>query len=249
MNQQIPWHEQDEFWQTVEPFLFSKQRLSDATAEVENFASLMKIKPGMRLLDLCCGIGRHSLEFARRGFIVTGVDKMQPYLARAAARAESERIRLELVRADMRMFCKPNTFDAAINIYTSFGYFENPDDDRRVLRNIFHSLKSGGVFLIDIMGKEILARIFREKDWHEEDGMIVLQDRKIRNNWGWIECRWIFLRDNERIELALNHRLYSAMELSERLTECGFKNLDVFGDFEGNAYDENAQRLVIVARK
>ncbi len=249
MQETQPWYEQDTFWDTVAPTLFTRQRWSDAPAEVEQVVALLEIEPGAHVLDLCCGVGRHSLELARRGFQVTGVDRTRFYLDMAARQAEAEELKVEFVQSDMRSFCRPDAFDAAVNLFTSFGYFEDPEEDRQVAMNVYRSLKPGGAFLIDMMGKEVLARIFRERDWYEEDGMLILQERKITRNWSWMENRWILFKDNTRTELRLSHRIYSAVELASLLTECGFAHVDAYGDLEGGAYDHLARRLVVVARK
>ena len=89
MQKTKPWHEQDTFWDTVAPTMFTQQRWKDAPAEVKQVVSLLGIEPGVHILDLCCGVGRHSLELARRGFCVTGVDRTRPYLDRASGQAET----------------------------------------------------------------------------------------------------------------------------------------------------------------
>ena len=158
MQEAQPWHEQDEFWETVAPILFAQRRWSDAPAEVEEVVSLLGIGPGAHILDLCCGVGRHSLELARRGFRVTGVDRTRLYLDRASKQAEAEGLKIEFVQDDMRTFCRPDAFDVVINLFTSFSYFEDPEEDRQVLVNVYRSLKPGGVFVLEMLGKEILAR-------------------------------------------------------------------------------------------
>lgn len=249
MQEMKPWHEQDVFWETVAPILFAQRRWSDAPAEVEKVVSLLGIGPGTHILDLCCGVGRHSLELARRGFHVTGVDRTRLYLDRASKQAEAEGLKIEFVQDDMRSFCRPDAFDVAINLFTSFSYFEDPEEDRQVLLNVYRSLKPGGVFLLEMMGKEILARIFRERDWHEENGVLILEERKLSKNWGWIESRWIMFKGNNRTELRLSQRLYSAVELTSLVTGCGFTHVDVYGDLAGSAYDHMATRLAIVAHR
>src|SRR5881628_13799 len=74
-----PWHEQDEFWEAFGPTLFSERHWSTAPVEVDGIISLLRLQPGMSIVDLCCGPGRHSLEFARRGFQVTAVDRTTRY--------------------------------------------------------------------------------------------------------------------------------------------------------------------------
>lgn len=249
MHESKPWHEDDAFWETWGPVMLTDQRLADAVEQVENVISLLGIKPGAHVLDLGCGVGRHSLELARRGFQVTGVDRTQKYLEQASRQAQKEGLKVEFVREDMRTFCRPDTFDAAINMFTSFSYFEDPEEDRQVVLNVYRSLKSGGIFLLETMGKEVLARIFLENNWHEEDGVLILEERKVTRNWGWMENRWIMFKDNKRTEFKVTHRLYAATELIALLTGCGFSRADAYRDLEGNAYDHTARRLAVVGRK
>jgi SAM-dependent methyltransferase len=249
VQQTESWYDQDGFWQDVEPVLFDQRRWSDAPAEVDKIVTLLGLQVGMTVLDLCCGVGRHSLEFARRGFHVTGLDRTRAYLEQAARQASAESLAIDWIHQDMRTWRRPETFDAVVNLFTSFGYFEDQEQDREVVRNVYHSLKAGGAFLIDVMGKEILARIFQERDWHEEDGTLVLQERKVSKAWSWMENRWILIQGGHRIEHKLSHRIYSAAELMTLLIDCGFARAEAYGDFTGNAYDLTASRLVVIARK
>ena len=243
------WHEQDAFWTKWAPFLFEERRWEQAQEEVANIISLLKISPGASILDLCCGPGRHSLQLARAGFSVTGVDRTKTYLQKARNQAEKEGLKVEFVQDDMRTFCRPNAFDVAINLFTSFGYFEDINEDKLVVRNVYGSLKDKGVLLIDTMGKEVLARIFRERDWYEAHGFLVLQERKVSRNWSWMESRWIMIKDGKIEEHKVSHRLYSAAELAALLKDCGFTAIDAYGDLSGAPYDHTAKRLVIVAHK
>jgi SAM-dependent methyltransferase len=243
------WYENNEFWQTWGPMMFSKQRLTNTPAEVDRFLSLLKIPANAHVLDLCCGVGRHSLELARRGFKVAGVDRMQAYLEQAREAATKENLDVEFVCEDMRNFLRPNAFDLVINLFTSFGFFEGIEEDRKVARNMFGSLKRGGILLMDMSGKEILAREFRERDWREVDGIYWLEERKILDDWSRIQNRWIMFKDGQRFENTICPRLYSAAELRSLLHEVEFKKLNFYGGFDGSPYDSQARRLVVVARK
>jgi SAM-dependent methyltransferase len=243
------WYEDDAFWETWASFMFSKERLENAPAEVTNIISLLKINPGASILDLCCGPGRHSLEFARRGFSVVGVDRTRTYLEKARKQAETEGLDIKFIQEDMRSFCMPGVFDAAINLFTSFGFFEDKKEDEQVAKNVHRSLKDGGAFIIDVMGKEVIARIFRERDWHEHDGAIVLEERKVVKDWSWMENRWIMLKEGKSEEFRYSLRPYSAVELSTLLSDCGFSNIKAYADLEGSPYDHKAKRLVAVAQK
>ncbi|KPK90797.1 MAG: hypothetical protein AMJ88_15440 [Anaerolineae bacterium SM23_ 63] len=249
MSDQNSWHNQDKFWELFEPILFNQQRRSNAKVEVEKVVSLLKIQQNDRILDLCCGTGRHSLELARQGFEVVGVDRTTSYIESAKQKAENDHLEVEFVVGDMREYCQPNSFNIVINLFGSFGYFEDPDDDRQVVKNMYASLYSGGRFLIETMGKEIIAREFQERDWSEEGDTLVLAERKPHQNWGRIHTRWIVIKGNQRVEHTVSVRSYSAVELSSLFSDCGFVNVQVYGDLEGLDYDQGAKRLVVIGAK
>jgi 2-polyprenyl-3-methyl-5-hydroxy-6-metoxy-1,4-benzoquinol methylase len=102
------WFEDDTLWENLESFLFSQFRSDAITVrEAEQILTLVHPSPGAAILDLCCGPGRHSLEFARRGFQVTGVDRTARYLDTARATATREGLTVEFVQEDMRHFHRP----------------------------------------------------------------------------------------------------------------------------------------------
>jgi len=243
------WYDQDKFWKTFAPFLFNSERMLSAGQEVEQIVSLLKLQPGVSICDLCCGVGRHSLELSRLGYCVTGVDRTGLYIEQAKKKANEQGLNIRFVQDDMRSFCEPNAFDAVINVFTSFGYFEEVADDKQVLENVYESIKEDGKFLIDIVGKEVLARIFQEKRWWEEDGVIILEEAKLAQDWSSVDSRWIIIKDGRRDEFRFSLRLYSAAQLSELLKSCGFGQVEIYGDLNGSPYDQIAKRLVVVAHK
>lgn len=248
-KQKEAWYEDDNSWKGLYPILFSKERWRNASGEVEKVITLLNLTPGCRILDLCCGPGRHSLELAGRGFHVTGVDRTAFYLKKAKEKADSQGLNIEFIKDGMECFLRPEFYDTVLSLFTSFGYFEDPRDDQRVLLNIHSSLKKNGKLLMDLIGKEVLARIFQERDWHEENGTLILEERKVSNDWSWSENHLIILKGEIRKDFRFAHRIYSAVELSALLKECGFASVHVYGDLEGSPYDHKAQRLIIVAEK
>jgi len=207
-------------------------------------------RAGAAALDLCCGPGRHALELARRGLAVTGVDRTARYLEEARRRAAAEGLSLELVRADMRSFVRPAAFDLAVSLFTSFSYFEDPAEDLQVARNLRESLRPGGALVMELMGKEVLARIFAPRDWHAlPGGGFLLEERRLSRGWSWMQARWILIEGGEVHEREVTHRLYAASELATLLHEAGFAGVELFGDLEGAPYDQDAKRLVAVARR
>ena len=202
------------------------------------------------MLDLCCGPGRFSIQFAKHGFKVTGVDKTKYLLEKAKQETQNQNINIEFIQADMLEYINPDTFDLVINMYTSFGYFEKDEDDLNVLKNIYTSLNKGGQFLIDIMGKEILARIFQPTlSTKGKDGSLWIQKHEIADNWTRIKNEWIIIKNNTVKSHHLSHTVYSGRELKEILFKAGFNKVHLFGDFIGSEYGVNSDRLIAIATK
>jgi SAM-dependent methyltransferase len=248
MSNDKPWYDREEFWAATGPIMFRQARWDKAFEEVDAIISLLGLAEGSSILDLCCGPGRHSLELARRGFNVTGVDRTSDYIDEARSRAEKEGLDVEFVVGDMREFVREAAFDAVINVFTSFGYFEDPEEDRQIALNMRSCLRPGGALFLDAMGKEVLARIFQERDWVRIDDTIMLEERELSKNWGWIKSRWILIKDGKMEEHVLELRPYSAVELSGLLVNCGFDAVEFYGDLAGAPYDQNAKRLIAIAR-
>jgi SAM-dependent methyltransferase len=229
--------------------LFNQQRQSSTQEEVDKIQNLLHIEGQSKILDLCCGKGRHSLEFSRRAFDVIGVDRTAAYIEKARLEAEKLNLTATFILDDMREYCVPKNFDIIINMFGSFGYFENPDDDRKVVTHMYTSLRAGGKFLIETAGKEILARNFQERGWNEEGDLLILSERKVSQNWSCIETHWIVIQGTKRVEHRVSVRSYSAVELSSLLFDCGFSKVQVYGNLDGSEYNHMAQRLVVVGQK
>jgi SAM-dependent methyltransferase len=244
------WFEDDSFWETFGPVMFTEERVKAACAEVDSILALMDLPPGGNLVDLPCGVGRHSLELARRGFHVTAVDRTARYLDDAKNQAAKEGLSIEFVQSDMRVFGRPNTFDGAINLFTSLGYFEDESDDVMVTRNFALSLKPGAHLVVDTIGKEVLARRFRGKEWRSQsDGSLWLEEVKVIGAWQRTETRWILIRGTDRIEGNFTVRLYSGTELEALLKRAGFSEVALYGNLAGKPYDQDADRLIAVGTK
>ncbi|MCE5238728.1 class I SAM-dependent methyltransferase [bacterium] len=253
MTTDRPWHDQDRFWELRAKFMFAGERWERTPQEIDAVLALLDLPEATDILDLCCGPGRHSLELARRGCRVTGVDRTVPYLNEARERAAAEGLAIEFVQQDMREFRREDSFDIALSMFTSFGYFEDPADDRRVIENLCASLRPGGKLLIEMMGKEVLAARLASnlpvKRWQEAEGILFLTDSVIERDWSWIHNREVYLVGDERVEFDVDHRLYSAVELKTLLTDCGCGEVVCYGTLAGTPYDQSATRLIAIGTK
>jgi SAM-dependent methyltransferase len=243
------WFDDDSFWRAFLPFMFSESRWEAAAHDAGPVADLLGVKPGARILDLGCGPGRFSMELAERGFDVTGVDRTRPYLALARSLTRKRRLRVRYVLSDMRRFVEPGAFDGAINMFTTFGYFEKKSDDLKVARNVRRSLRPGGRFLVQAGGKEWLTRVFQPRDWSETDGAFVLEERKPAPDWSGLHNRWILIKKGRAREFRFFLRVYSGVELRELLLQAGFRKVELFGDLDRRRYDHEARWLTALAHK
>ena len=123
------WFENEQFWKHLFLFLFPESRFAAAVDEVDKILRLSR-PGGNAVLDLACGPGRHSMAFARRGFSVTGVDLSPFLLSKARDRAHAQKLGIEWIRKGMKEFVRPDSFDLAVNVFSSFGYYEKEEDNR-----------------------------------------------------------------------------------------------------------------------
>jgi SAM-dependent methyltransferase len=245
----MEWFESDDFWRELYPFMFPEERFAAARDEVASILALTQRTEG-RVLDLCCGPGRHSLQFAQNGFRVTAVDRSPFLLNIARERASQAALSIEWVQADMREFTRPEAFDLACNMFTSFGYFKDEEDDLRVLSNVHTSLKERGALVIELLGKEPLARMWQSASCDDlPDGSKLLQRRQLRDDWTRIHSEWILIKAESARTFHFDHTIYSGRELKDRILRCGFRQVQLYGNLAGAPYDQDAERLVVVAWK
>ena len=209
------WFNDESFWRGTYTFMFSEQRFANTPGQIGKLLRLVRPR-GKRVLDLCCGPGRCAVELARRGFTVTGVDASRFLLAKARARARAAGVEVEWVRQDMRDFVRPEAFDLIISIFTSFGYFDDKQEDVLVLRNMLANLRPGGLCVIDVMGKERLAKIHNATTSDVlPDGGLFVQRHEIFDDWTRVRNQWVLIRKGRAKTWRFHHTIYSGQELKD----------------------------------
>ncbi len=224
---------------------------AQAPAEARFVFKTLGLRRGSRLLDVCCGTGRHDFPLARRGVRVVGVDVTEEYLARARRRA-GRRANPSFLRADMRRLDFCGEFDAAINLWTSFGYFASAREDRRALRSIRAALKPGGLFLVDVVNGARLGRRCSQREWHPgPGGSVVLEESRLREGRDpRVESVWTVIRPGRAWKrVAMMVRVYDLARLSRALRAAGFRVERAWGGLAGEKLDEDSPRLVVLARR
>ncbi len=242
-----------DWWQTwfgpVYLALYDPVLQERTPAEVDAIERLLEIRPPLRLLDLACGQGRHSIELARRGYEMTGVDQSRYLLDVAAQRAGAAGVAVRWVEGDMRRPPPvPGGYDVAVNLFTSFGYFADDADDLMVLRAVAGVLRPGGRFLLELLNGERIMNTFEEREWIPFGEATVLERRRLDRDRHRMEVDRTIVRDGHEEQTSHTLRLYSGRELTVLAKRAGFDVVQLYGGWDGEPLTENSPRVVAVAR-
>ncbi len=223
----------------------------DTAQEVGFVIDAAGLAAGSRVLDLCCGWGRHSLELARRGFDVVGLDLSEHFLSLARAEAAAEGLRVEFLRGDMRHIPCQQEFDAVIMMGSPFGVLETDEEDTRVFRAVAAALRPGGRFFLATANREGVIRNYRERDWMEnEDGTIVLYQRRLDLLESRNYVRMILIGpDGHGREYGHRFRFYTLTEFFGMLASAGLTLAAHWGDFQGGEFTISRRRLLLLANR
>jgi SAM-dependent methyltransferase len=218
--------------------------------QVEFIVEELGLEPGSSVLDVACGRGRHSVELARRGFRVTGVDLSPRSLELARAAADRASAVVEFRRLDMRDLDYDGVFDGVINLFSAFGYFAEDVENERVVQRIATAVRPDGRFLIDTVNPIALARVLRERDWHEfDDGSMLIEQRSHDHLSGRIRGRWTFIApDGSRTTQEHSTRAYAPTELRTLLRRAGLDVERAWGSFDRTELGDGT-RTILLARK
>jgi SAM-dependent methyltransferase len=231
--------------------LYAESDTQLAVEEVDQIIALLNLVPGQSILDVCCGYGRHAIELARRGFQVTGVDLSPVQIASARERAQATKVRVDFVIGDARQMPYQDQFDVSLNLFTSFGFFEDDADNFKMLQRIAGATVPGGRFLIDLWNREKQIREFEPIEVEEWTGGVRIEKEWHFDAWsGRINWTNRVLFPDGRQE-GWNHsvRAYTLVELRRMLEQVGFKLERVHGGFDGRDYSLDAPQMIIIARK
>lgn len=203
--------------------------------EVDTFMRLLGLKPEDRILDLCCGHGRHSLELARRGFKnVEGLDRSRYLIQKAKTLAKKEGLEIKFREGDARDLPYPNdSFDVVMILGNSFGYFDSIQDDLRVLEEVFRVLKPWGRILIDIANGEYLREHYQPRSWEWIDKKaFVCRERTLSADRSKLISREIIVHVEKGVivDQFYSERLYTKEMLEELLKKAGFEKITFHGE-------------------
>ena len=191
------WFDDDSYWIDLYKDMFPERSFAEAADQADQRVKLANPR-GHDVLDLACGPGRFSIPLAQKGFRVTGGDRTEVLLERARTRAAAAQVEITWLQQDMRHFVRPSAFDLIISVMTSFGCFEDRQDDLKVLRNMLTNLKLGGACVIDLKGKECVARSLQPMTAEVRDnGTITVRRSSVVDDWTRVRNELLVIREGQ----------------------------------------------------
>ncbi|BCG60595.1 class I SAM-dependent methyltransferase [Paenibacillus sp. URB8-2] len=228
--------------------VYKHRDFGGARREVERMIGWLSLPAGAKVLDLCCGMGRHSLALAEAGYEVTGIDLSEALLREARAQEGAERV--TWVRSDMRELPLEGGFDAVVNLFTSFGYFEEDEEHLKVLREIRRMLKPGGKFIIDFLNPSyVIAHLVPHSNREDGDNLI---DEKRRIEDGYVKKDIILTSKIDGTPRQYHERvkLYPLEKFRDLLAAAGLSLEAVHGSYEEDEYEaETSPRMIFVGKR
>ncbi|MEP7344895.1 MAG: class I SAM-dependent methyltransferase [Gemmatimonadaceae bacterium] len=243
----------NEWWQTYfdaqylleyEP-IFSLER---DRREVGRLIDLLALPVGARVLDCPCGHGRHAHLLAEAGYRVDGFDYSEDLLRVARARGVGPSLRY--TRGDMRQLPARWTgrFDAVVNLFTSFGFFLDPNDDARVVQQFARVLKPGGVLIWHGGSRDgVMARFLARDWWQTEDETLVAHERSFDPLSGVLTIRSSFRGPAQDGEREHRIRLFTATRLAELFAAEGLVVAEAFEAWSTTPLRRTSSEMVLVA--
>jgi SAM-dependent methyltransferase len=218
--------------------------------EVDFLIIALEASKNSRILDIGSGLGRHALEFARRGFVhITGLDQSSIFIEESRARARFENLSVRFLNADARSIPFHGGFDAAYIWMNLLGYFDDSSDDARTLVSAAHALKSGGRLLLNLMNRDWVIRNFSPKGWKEMHREYVLEGRSLDLTTSTVHSTWTMFTRTGTYKREMRLRLYSLHELIEMLKSNGLRFETAWGSLDAEPATFDSNHFKILARK
>lgn len=227
---------------------FSPERTATETGFI---AERLALSAGGEVLDLACGFGRHAIGMAARGYRVTGIDFNPRYLEIATVDAATAGVAVTWRTGDMRALADTRAYDGIYSFFTSFGYFED-DDNEQVLANVARAIRPGGRFLLDVANRDWLLTHPQQRTWTQrEDGALLMEETQLELVTSRVRTRQMLLQPEggAQVTKEFSLRTYTCAELSALLRRHGFTVRDVLGGADREPYSESSRRLVLLGER
>lgn len=225
--------------------LYKDRDYKEAERFIDNLLKSLKPQKGSKILDIGCGRGRHSVYLHKKGFEVTGIDLSPGNIAYAK---QFEDVTLSFFVHDMRKQFRTEYFDLAVNLFTSFGYFENDIDNEHTVSCAAKAIKESGLFLIDFMNSKKVIDTLVKEEIKEVDKITFRINRKVES--GFIIKTIEFNDKGQSYSFEEKVKVLYPKDFERYFRASGLKLINLFGDYDLNDFDENkSDRLIMLCKK
>lgn len=228
--------------------VYQHRNEEDAKALLNTVLNAVSIPGNATILDMACGAGRHSILLAQEGYDVTGVDLSNNLLSIASDSANKLNLNIIFKRFDLRELALSKTYDLILNVFTSFGYFTNDQENFQIFKNAYEHLKKDGYFVFDFFNREYLIRSLIPYSEDEFEDILIKQHRTFEDDY--VKKRIIIEKNSETREYCERVKVYPVERIEKELQNIGFIIEKRFGNYQGAAFDEHSsQRYIAVCKK
>jgi SAM-dependent methyltransferase len=218
--------------------------------EVDFLEQALHIGAGARLLDIPCGNGHHAIEFAKRGYRMTGLDLSEEFIAEARATSVAVNTTdMQWVRDDMRSISWDSEFDGAYCFGNSFAYF-NHEEAREFLAAVAAALKPGARFIIEtgMAAESILPSLVRTR-WHRLGDILMLSENRYDPAESRLDIDYTFVRNGEVETRPTSSYAFTTGELCRMHRDAGLRPVELLGSIDRVPYQLGSPRLILVSAK
>lgn len=225
--------------------LYRHRDEQDAAHFLDNIIAFLNFNSRHKILDLACGKGRHSIYLNKKGYDVTGVDLSESNIRKANIYANN---RLHFIQRDMRQLLFKKEFDFVLNLFTSFGYFEDDKENEKVIKQVAKALNDGGVLFLDFLNPAWVVNKLVSNEKKSIEGIDFHIERREEN--GYILKDISFTADGKDYAYQEKVKAISCEEFKHYFVNAGLLLEEIFGDYDLNPFDKtHSERMIFVARK
>lgn len=223
--------------------LYAYRNQEEADKQVDFIMRALSLTGRERVLDIGCGAGRHSIAFGQRGFSVVGVDASEYLIGKANEKVETQpNLPVRFVIGDMYQLMNLGTFDLIINMFTTFGYFSDDQENARIFGVVRHHLLEGGHFFFDYLHPHQVREHLKPKADVMVDGEQVHIEKQIKEDRVIKTIQFPGRVYQEKV------KLYDREQIEDMLREYRLKVVDCWNDYEGNPWREDGDQQLFHCR-
>lgn len=225
--------------------LYHQRNDTEAEFFIDHLCKHLNPKHEARILDIACGRGRHSIYLNRKGFDITGIDLSQSNIKFAK---QFENKKLQFFEHDMRNLLYINYFDIAMNLFTSFGYFENEIDNLNALKSFRKSIKADGALVLDYFNSEKIIENLTEEEEKTIEGITFHITKTVKK--GKVIKSISFKDKGQHFKFQEEVRAFTFADFERMFKLSGFSITSVFGNYKLGPFNvKESDRLIFICNK